>query len=182
MSPTVSSCDSDKKLTIPTAPINNNHENSNQRIFHKEGKNTSTNMTNTLAPQLSMLYGSISKIIASLSTYPYQVVKSRLQQGDVLQPRIAINNSTITNNLSSNTKNTTNTNTNASTSILSTRDIPKYTGTIDCIRKIWKFEGFLGFFRGAVPSSLRSAPSAGITLLVYEETLRLLRNNDSLRY
>lgn len=136
---------------------------SSSMIAHdkKQMTGNTANSSQTLAPQLSMLYGSTSKIVASLSTYPYQVVKSRLQQGDVLQPRENVSSS------------------NTSKPI---RSPPKYRGTIDCIIKIWKFEGIFGFFRGAVPSSLRSAPAAGITLLVYEETSRLLRKNDLLRY
>ena len=35
-------------------------------------------------------------------------------------------------------------------------------------------EGFRGFFKGAIPNILRVAPSAALTLLVYEECLKLL--------
>ena len=65
----------------------------------------------------------MSKIVASTVTYPYQVIKSRLQQGDTLTPRLA-STSTSTSHISTNTA-------------MSIRT-PMYTGTIDCIRKIWR--------------------------------------------
>lgn len=36
-------------------------------------------------------------------------------------------------------------------------------------------EGALGFFRGVIPNSLKVAPSAALTFLVYEEVLKLMR-------
>jgi len=159
----------DQKMVSKKQSIDTHHQ-STQYSKSSAQSNASTNTT--LAPQLSMLYGSTSKIIASLSTYPYQVVKSRLQQGDVLQPR-------KTAGLQEHHQMSLHPSSN---NMVNNKFIPKYTGTIDCMIKIWKLEGFFGFFRGALPSSLRSAPAAGITLLVYEETLRILRNNDSLRY
>jgi solute carrier family 25 folate transporter 32 len=47
----------------------------------------------------------------------------------------------------------------------------RYTGTWDCIVKIWQFEGALGFFKGCVPNVLKTAPSAAITFLVYEQCM-----------
>jgi solute carrier family 25 phosphate transporter 23/24/25/41 len=35
-------------------------------------------------------------------------------------------------------------------------------------------EGVRGFFRGLVPNCMKVAPSAAVTFLVYEETLKLL--------
>lgn len=47
----------------------------------------------------------------------------------------------------------------------------RYTGTWDCIVKIWQFEGALGFFKGCVPNVLKTAPSAAIAFLVYEKCM-----------
>ena len=50
----------------------------------------------------------------------------------------------------------------------------KYRGTWDCVSKIWAHEGIFGYFKGVVPNALKVAPSAAITFVVYEETLKLL--------
>ena len=112
---------------------------------------------------MSVLLGGFSKVVASTVTYPYQLVKSRLQQREVFSEAL----------------NTWK---------------PKYAGTIDCFLQIWRFcyqlfdffddvksgrftrkDGFLGFFRGAVPNALKVAPSSAITFLVYEECLKILK-------
>ena len=81
-------------------------------------------------------------------TYPYQVVKSRLQQREALPlpEQIARGRKTKA----------------------------KYTGTIDCLRKIYVNEGLIGYFKGAVPNILRVAPSAALTLVIYEEALKAI--------
>ncbi len=100
-----------------------------------------------------MFNGSVAKFIASFATYPFQVIKSRLQQGDSMLPRGGL---------------------------LRPLDPPKYSGTVDCALKILRYEGMAGYYRGVFPYAVRSAPSAGITFLVYEETARLLRNRRAL--
>jgi solute carrier family 25 folate transporter 32 len=98
---------------------------------------------------VSALLGGGSKIIASTATYPYQVIKSRLQQRDsiVQDPQMG------------NTKNVA----------------PKYNGMIDCIVKMWRNEGIFGFFRGVIPNALKVAPAAALTFLIYEESMHLLK-------
>ena len=105
-----------------------------------------------------IITGGISKIFASTVTYPYQVIKSRLQQ----RPNVEAPGST-------------------------NRDLrsmlhgnSKYSGFIDCIQKIWKLEGIRGYFRGVVPNALKVAPSAALTFFTYEETLKLLQTNNLL--
>mmetsp|Transcript_17640 Transcript_17640/g.15917 ORF Transcript_17640/g.15917 Transcript_17640/m.15917 type:complete len:190 (+) Transcript_17640:452-1021(+) len=93
----------------------------------------------------SMTLGAISKIIASTITYPYQVIKSRLQQRQI----ITSDDNIITN---------------------------KYNNTFDCIVKMYRKEGIFSFFRGVIPNSLKVAPNAAITFLVYEETMKLLKS------
>jgi solute carrier family 25 (mitochondrial folate transporter), member 32 len=61
--------------------------------------------------QVSFIIGGVSKVVAATITYPYQVVKSRLQQrGNVLSIEVAGKSSST---------------------------VLKYTGTIDCLRNIW---------------------------------------------
>lgn len=101
----------------------------------------------TQPPLVSLFIGGLSKIIAATVTYPYQVVKSRLQQREAL-PEIE--------QLARGRK------TKA-----------KYSGTFDCLRKIWINEGLRGYFKGLIPNVLRVAPSAALTLLLYEECLKI---------
>lgn len=85
-----------------------------------------------------LVIGGLSKIIAAITTYPFQVVRSRLQQ----RP--------LPNNL------------------------PKYLGVRDVLWKIWRYEGFTGFYKGILPYILRVTPAAAITFVLYENTIKFL--------
>ena len=87
----------------------------------------------------SALIGGASKIIASTVTYPYQVIKSRIQQREASLGEV------------------------------------RYSGMFDCIVKTWRHEGVFGFLRGVVPNALKVAPSAALTFVVYEETLKVVQ-------
>lgn len=91
---------------------------------------------------MSMVLGAASKILAATVTYPYQVIKSKLQARDSHQ-------------------------------------MSRYLGTVDCIRKTWRSEGLLGFFRGVTPNALKVAPGSAVTFLVYEEVRKLLKAQDA---
>ncbi len=97
---------------------------------------------------VSAVIGGASKVIASVATYPYQVIKSRLQQREI-DPA------------------------NSNGSGVERR----YKGTIDCIVKIWKQDRAVGFFRGIIPNILKVVPSSALTFLVYEETLKILSDS-----
>jgi len=47
---------------------------------------------------------------------------------------------------------------------------------IHAMRHIHKYEGFRGFFRGAVPSALKAGISASLTFTFYEQSKILLLN------
>lgn len=48
-----------------------------------------------------------------------------------------------------------------------------YSGYIDCVGKIWKSEGFLGFYKGIGPSYLRLGPHT-VLCLVFWDKLRIM--------
>ena len=123
---------------------------------------------------VSFITGASAKILASTLTYPYQVIRSRLQQRD---GPVSINISSSSNSSSSSSSRN-------GISVLESTPIshpelatgPKYSGTIDCAVKIWKNEGPLGFFRGIIPNALKVAPAAALTFVIYEECLRMMCN------
>ena len=117
---------------------------------------------------MSIINGALSKIVATITTYPYQVIKSRLQQGDSLVPRISNSNSGSTNvvtcnhhpaqllasSASSSSSAATlqthlydslvvrNNNSSSGNNIVTNiHNAVKYTDTVDCVRKVWKYEG-----------------------------------------
>lgn len=79
---------------------------------------------------------------ASTATYPLQVLKARLQQRS--------ENLEIT----------------PEGEVRAVRR--EYHGVRKTIRRMWKREGVIGFFRGCIPNALRVAPGAAITFVVYE--------------
>lgn len=52
-----------------------------------------------------------------------------------------------------------------------------YTGTIDCIRKIWKQEGLKSFFRGSTMRAVRIAPGGAVQFSVSEAVLKWLKEH-----
>lgn len=97
---------------------------------------------------LSRTMGAVSKVIASTVTYPLQLIKSRLQQ------RTQITELTIDGEIQ-----------------IVRRE---YSGVMDCVRRIWRHEGFVGFFKGTIPNAVRVAPSSAITFVVYESVTDFL--------
>ncbi|XP_017268578.1 mitochondrial folate transporter/carrier [Kryptolebias marmoratus] len=75
----------------------------------------------------------LSKLFAVATTYPYQVVRVRLQDQH-----------------------------------------NKYSGVVDVIRRTWRNEGAVGFYKGIIPNLIRVTPACCITFVVYENVSRFL--------
>lgn len=86
-----------------------------------------------LNPLEYITMAALSKIFAVATTYPYQVVRARLQDQH----------------------NT-------------------YDGLVDVVRRTWRNEGVLGFYKGMVPNLIRVTPACCITFVVYENVSRFL--------
>lgn len=51
----------------------------------------------------------------------------------------------------------------------------KYSGVVDCVKKVFRSEGIPGMYRGCATNLLRTTPSAVITFTTYEMMLRFFR-------
>jgi len=75
-----------------------------------------------------LLFAAISKFFAAVTTYPYQVVRARLQETEC-----------------------------------------RYNGVLDCIRKTFKYEGIIGFYKGMCPYLVHVMPNICLVFLIYEK-------------
>jgi len=90
----------------------------------------------TLSGVQVFILGALAKIIATVMTYPYIVVKSRLQASGKDGPQ------------------------------------EKYTGTLDCIQKIFRFEGVAGFYKGLNTKIVQSVLAAAILFSTKEKLVQ----------
>uniref|UniRef100_A0A3Q0R0U6 Solute carrier family 25 member 32b n=1 Tax=Amphilophus citrinellus TaxID=61819 RepID=A0A3Q0R0U6_AMPCI len=86
-----------------------------------------------LNPLEYITMAALSKIFAVATTYPYQVVRARLQDQH-----------------------------------------NRYNGVIDVVRRTWRNEGTLGFYKGIIPNLIRVTPACCITFVVYENVSHFL--------
>jgi len=94
----------------------------------------------------ALAYGAVAKLGASLATYPYQVVKTRVQRR---HPHPESKYSTD----------------------LGRGELAR---TWRCVADTWRHEGPRGFFKGCWPSCIRVVPNAAITFWVYEMVVNQL--------
>lgn len=103
--------------------------------------------------------GALAKVFSATVTYPMAVTRARLYQR---KPDALLKNADGTPQ------------TPSSSSLSHKQADRKYDGMRDAITKTWKLEGWRGFYRGLVPTVLKTAPSSAITFLIYETTIKLL--------
>ena len=106
--------------------------------------------------------GAAAKIVASVATYPIQVVKTRLQQRRLDNPPAAAA--------------AAGTSPKWTSSMLVVGTQAQYRGVVDCVAKTWRVEGAYGFYKGCFPNAIRVAPGAAITFYTYEMVSGLLRS------
>lgn len=130
-----------------------------RKHFHYQRASRSTSSATTSVwerLELSTGYltiGAIAKIAASTTTYPLQVVKSRMQQrADALEILADGRLEAVR------------------------RD---YSGLVETLRRMWRAEGIAGFFKGCIPNAIRVAPGAAITFVIYEGLMDLLTKSSS---
>ena len=80
-----------------------------------------------------LVFSGLSKTFAVLMTFPFQVVRARIQDQH-----------------------------------------QNYKSLTHVIQNLYKYEGFLGFYKGLVPGLLRVIPAASVTFFIYENLLKLL--------
>lgn len=88
-----------------------------------------------LNPLEYIAMAALSKLFAAATTYPYQVVRARLQDQHT-----------------------------------------KYHTVLDVVRRTWRNEGAVGFYKGIGPNLIRVTPACCITFVVFENVSRLLNS------
>jgi solute carrier family 25 folate transporter 32 len=120
-----------------------------QRINREDTGRASQGLTKRLQKSAGYLaMGAVAKIAASTVTYPLQTIKARMQQrSDALE----------------------------FTADGEVRAVRRdYRGLFSTIKRVFRQEGFVGFFKGCIPNAIRVAPGAAITFVVYEALMDYL--------
>ncbi|XP_044469155.1 folate transporter 1, chloroplastic isoform X2 [Mangifera indica] len=137
----------------------------------KRSKQNPDNGDNTLNSVDYAILGGSSKVAAILLTYPFQVIRARLQP-----PFITIK-------LASGEKSACQFKPLLFMTLIfchlqqrpSSDGIPRYMDSWHVVKETFRFEGFRGFYKGITPNLLKNAPASSITFIVFENVLNFLR-------
>ncbi|KAJ6907180.1 hypothetical protein NC651_017767 [Populus alba x Populus x berolinensis] len=119
-------------------------------------KSADTDLLNSV--DYAVLGGS-SKIAAIILTYPFQVIRSRLQLG-ILYTLSICDRSCVFSPMQQRP---------------TMEGIPRYMDSWHVMKATARFEGFRGFYKGITPNLLKNVPASSITFIVYENVLKLLK-------
>ncbi|TRY97331.1 hypothetical protein DNTS_020615 [Danionella cerebrum] len=86
----------------------------------------------------SLVSGSCAGVISKTLTYPFDLIKKRLQVGGFEEARVKFG------------------------------QVRTYRGFLDCVLRVGREEGIRGFFKGLCPSLLKASLSTGFTFFCYE--------------
>uniref|UniRef100_A0A8C7KMQ6 Mitochondrial thiamine pyrophosphate carrier n=1 Tax=Oncorhynchus kisutch TaxID=8019 RepID=A0A8C7KMQ6_ONCKI len=93
-----------------------------------------------------LVCGSCAGVISKTMTYPFDLIKKRLQVGGFEEARVHLDR------------------------------VRKYGGFVDCVSQIAREEGLRGFLKGLSPSLVKAAVSTGFTFFWYEFFLNAIQN------
>lgn len=119
-----------------------------------------------LQPSTILLCSSSAKMIASVTTYPHEVLRTRLQMQPRNKPPPEQSAPPIGKGVSQ-TKDSNHTGAHASRN-------GRYSGVIQACKIIARDEGLRGFYKGMTVNLVRTVPSSALTILTYEVIMQHL--------
>ncbi|KAN0063356.1 hypothetical protein ACQY0O_004522 [Thecaphora frezii] len=134
-----------------------------------------------LTPGMILACSSSAKMIASVTTYPHEVLRTRLQ----MQPKVP--DAVRASSSSSSAPASTSSITTATTAAREGGTGPagggaaanRYSGVWQASMTILRLEGWRGFYKGMAVNLVRTVPSSALTILTYEVIMQHLQDNPS---
>lgn len=147
---------------------------STQRPAGPQQQQEAFNSASQLTSGHFLVMGAVAKVVASIATYPFQVIKTRLQQRRLNAPSDTVDATSTTGPPEKKIGSSSLKKWKMTEMMHGTR--LQYRGVVDCVVKTWKYEGAYGFYKGCLPNAIRVAPGAAVTFFTYETIASVLRN------